>query len=153
MTGHFLLKPIAKIGNDTVRAYEFIGAALSDEQYVLEKMADDLAFKKLIEETGVTASDEEVQREMKELSKYSDISYDTCLKTILRQRTVEKYASDFQVTAEKMRSYYENNKWLYGEEEPDFEMVRSDMQMEMGVAKYEERLYEIRQEYKVSIIE
>ena len=152
MTGHFLLKPIAKIGNDTVRAYEFIGTALSDEQYVLEKMADDQTFKKLIEETGATASDEEVQREMKELSKYSYISYDTCLETILHQRVVEKYASDFQATADKVRNYYENNKWLYGEEEPDFEIVKSDMQMEMGVAKYEERLYEIRQEYKVSII-
>lgn len=151
MTGHFLLKPVAKVGNDTVRMYEFIGYSISDEQHILERMADDIAFKKLIEETGVTVSEEEVQREMEAVKKQSDISYETCLKSILHQKAIEKYASEFQITADKARTYYENNKWRYGETEPDFEKVKSDMQMEMGVAKYEERLYKIREEYKVSI--
>ena len=151
VTGHFLLKPIAKVGNDTVRMYEFIGYSISDEQHILERMADDIAFKKLIEETGVTVSEEEVQREMEAVKKQSDISYETCLKSILHQKAIEKYASEFQITADKARTYYENNKWRYGEEEPDFEKVKSDMQMEMGVAKYEERLYKIREECKVSI--
>ena len=151
VTGHFLLKPVAKVGNDTVRMYEFIGYSISNEQHVLERMADDIAFKKLIEETGVTVTEEEVEREMDALKKYSDISYETCLKTILHQKAIEKYASEFQITADKARTYYENNKWRYGEDEPDFEKVKSDMQMEMGVAKYEERLYKIREECKVSI--
>ena len=151
VTGHFLLKPVAKVGNDTVRMYEFIGYSISDEQHILERMADDIAFKKLIEETGVTVSEEEVQREMEAVKKQSDISYETCLKSILHQNAIEKYASEFQITADNARKYYENNKWRYGEEEPDFEKVKSDMQMEMGVAKYEERLYKIREEYKVSI--
>lgn len=151
VTGHFLLKPIAKVGNDTVRMYEFIGYSISNEQHVLERMADDIAFKKLVEETGVTVTEEEVQREMDALKKHSDISYETCLKTILHQKAIEKYASEFQITADKARTYYENNKWRYGEDEPDFEKVKSDMQMEMGVAKYEERLYKIREECKVSI--
>lgn len=151
VTGHFLLKPVAKVGNDTVRMYEFIGYSISDEQHILERMADDIAFKKLIEETGVTVSEEEVQREMEAVKKQSDISYETCLKSILHQKAIEKYASEFQITADKARTYYENNKWRYGETEPDFEKVKSDMQMEMGVAKYEERLYKIREEYKVSI--
>ena len=152
VTGHFLLKPIAKVGNDTVRMYEFIGYAMSDEQHVLERMADDLAFKKLVDETEVTVTEEEVYAEMNALKKNSDISYETCLKSILHQKAIEKYASEFQITADKARSYYENNKWRYGETEPDFEKVKSDMQMEMGVAKYEERLYKIREECKVSII-
>lgn len=151
VTGHFLLKPVAKVGNDNVRMYEFIGYSISDEQHILERMADDIAFKKLIEETGVTVSEEEVQREMEAVKKQSDISYETCLKSILHQKAIEKYASEFQITADKARTYYENNKWRYGETEPDFEKVKSDMQMEMGVAKYEERLYKIREEYKVSI--
>lgn len=151
VTGHFLLKPVAKVGNDTVRMYEFIGYSISDEQHILERMADDIAFKKLIEETGVTVSEEEVQREMEAVKKQSDISYETCLKSILHQKAIEKYASEFQITADKARTYYENNKWRYGEADPDFEKVKSDMQMEMGVAKYEERLYKIREEYKVSI--
>ena len=46
MKGHFLLKPIAKIGDDSVRMYEFIGYSLSNEQQILERMADDIAFKK-----------------------------------------------------------------------------------------------------------
>lgn len=152
MKGHFLLKPIAKVGNDNIRMYEFIGYSLSNDQQVLERMADDIAFKKLIEETGVTVTEEEVQNEMNALKENSDISYETCLETILHQKAIEKYASEFQITADKARSYYENNKWRYGETEPDFEKVKSDMQMEMGVAKYEERLYKIREECKVSII-
>lgn len=151
MKGHFLLKPIAKIGDDSVRMYEFIGYSLSNEQQILERMADDIAFKKIIEETGVTVTEEEVQRELNALNEHSDISYETCLNTILHQKAIEKYASEFEVTADKARSYYENNKWRYGEAEPDFEKVKSDMQMEMGVAKYEERLYKIREECKVSI--
>lgn len=152
MKGHFLLKPIAKIGDDSVRMYEFIGYSLSNEQQILERMADDIAFKKIIEETGVTVTEEEVQRELNALKEHSDISYETCLNTILHQKTIEKYASEFEVTADKARSYYENKKWRYGEAEPDFEKVKSDMQMEMGVVKYEERLYKIREECKVSII-
>ena len=152
MKGHFLLKPIAKIGDDSVRMYEFIGYSLSNEQQILERMADDIAFKKIIEETGVTVTEEEVQRELNALNEHSDISYETCLNTILHQKAIEKYASEFEVTADKARSYYEENKWRYGEAEPDFEKVKSDMQMEMGVAKYEERLYRIREECKVSII-
>ena len=151
VTGHFLLKPVAKVGNDTVRMYEFIGYSISDKQHVLGRMADDIAFKKLIEETGVTVSEDEVEQEMNSVKKHSDISYETCLKTILHQKAIEKYASEFQITADKARTYYENNKWRYGEEEPDFEKVKSDMQMEMGVAKYEERLYKIREECKVSV--
>ena len=69
MKGHFLLKPIAKVGNDTVRMYEFIGYSISNEQHVLERMADDIAFKKLIEETGVTVTEEEVQRELDKIEK------------------------------------------------------------------------------------
>ena len=151
MKGHFLLKPIAKIGDDSVRMYEFIGYSLSNEQQILERMADDIAFKKIIEETGVTVTEEEVQRELNALNEHSDISYETCLNTILHQKAIEKYASEFEVTADKARSYYENNKWRYGEAETDFEKVKYDMQMEMGVAKYEERLYKIREECKVSI--
>ena len=151
MKGHFLLKPIAKIGDDSVRMYEFIGYSLSNEQQILERMADDIAFKKIIEETGVTVTEEEVQRELNALNEHSDISYETCLNTILHQKAIEKYASEFEVTADKARSYYEENKRRYGEAEPDFEKVKSDMQMEMGVAKYEERLYKIREECKVSI--
>ena len=151
MKGHFLLKPIAKIGDDSVRMYEFIGYSLSNEQQILERMADDIAFKKIIEENGVTVTEEEVQRELNALNEHSDISYETCLNTILHQKAIEKYASEFEVTADKARTYYENNKWRYGEKEPDFEKVKSDMQMEMGVAKYEERLYKIREECKVSI--
>ena len=151
MKGHFLLKPIAKIGDDSVRMYEFIGYSLSNEQQILERMADDIAFKKIIEENGVTVTEEEVQRELNALNEHSDISYETCLNTILHQKAIEKYASEFEVTADKARSYYEENKWRYGEAEPDFEKVKSDMQMEMGVAKYEERLYKIREECKVSI--
>ena len=78
MKGHFLLKPIAKVGNDTIRMYEFIGYSLSNDQQVLERMADDIAFKKLIEETGVTVTEEEVQNEMNALKEHSDISYETC---------------------------------------------------------------------------
>ena len=153
MKGYFLLKPIAKIGNDTVSVYEYIKYSLSNEQYILEKMADDIAFKKLIDETGVTVTEEEIQRELNVIKEYSDISYETCFVTILHQKAIEKYASEFPVTAYKARTYYENNKWRYGEEEPDYEKVKTDMQTEMGVAKYEERLYKIREECKVSIID
>lgn len=152
VTGHFLLKPIAKVGNDTVRMYKFIEYAISDEQHVLERMADDLAFKKIIEETGVTVTEKEINAEMNALGKQSDISYETCLKSILHQKAIEKYASEFEITVDKARTYYENNKWHYGEAEPDFEKVKSGMQMDMGVAKYEERLYKIREENKASII-
>ena len=95
MKGHFLLKPIAKIGDDSVRMYEFIGYSLSNEQQILERMADDIAFKKIIEETGVTVTEEEVQRELNALNEHSDISYETCLNTILHQKAIEKYASEF----------------------------------------------------------
>lgn len=148
-----MLKPIAKIGNDTVKMHEFIKYALSDKELVLEKMADDTAFGKLIEEKGVTVSEEEVQKEMEALKGQTDITYKTCLRSILHQKAIDKYASEFKVTVEEARRYYENNRSYYGETEPDFEKVESDMQMEMGVAEYEERLYKIRKEYKVSIIE
>lgn len=151
MKGYFLLQPIAKIGYEPVRRYEFIKYSLSNEQQVLERMADDIAFKKLIDEIGVTVTEEEVQSEMDALKGYSDLSYKACLKSILHQKAIERYASEIRITADKARSYYENNKWRYGETEPDFEKVKADMQMEMGVAKYEERLYEIREECKVSI--
>lgn len=151
MKGHFLLKPIAKIGNDNIRMYEFIGYSMRYEEQVLERMADDIAFQKLIEETGVTVSEEEIQNEMDSLKKHSEISYETCKRSILHQKAIEKYASEFNITADKARAYYEKNKWRYGEEEPQFEKVKSDMQMEMGVAKYEERLFKIREECKVSL--
>lgn len=150
LTGHFLLKPIAKVGNDTVTRYGFIRYAMSDEKHILERMADDIAFKKLIEETKVTVSDEEVKAEMEALKSVSDISYETCKNSILHQKAIEKYATEIDITADAARSYYENNKEKYGETEPDFEKVKADIQMEMGVAKYEERLYKIREECKVS---
>lgn len=152
VTGQFLLKPIAKVGDDTVRMYKFIRYAISDKQHVLERMADDIAFNKLIEEINVTVTTEEVQKEMSELKKHSDISYKTCLESILHQKAIEKLASEFQVTADQARSYYENNKCLYGDAEPEFEKIKSDMQIDMGVVEYEERLYKIREDYKVSII-
>ena len=43
VTGHFLLKPVAKVGNDTVRMSEFIGYSISDEQHILERMAKKIA--------------------------------------------------------------------------------------------------------------
>lgn len=153
VTGQFLLKPIAKVGNDTVKMYEFIGYALSDKQHVLERMSDDIAFKKLIEETKVTVAEEEVHNEMNTLKNNSDISYETCLESILRQKVIDKYASETQISADSARKYYEENKWRYGETEPDFEKIKTDMQMETGVAEYEERLYKIREECSVSIIE
>ena len=149
MKGYYLVKPIAKIGNDDIRMYEFIGYSLLYEEQLLERMADDIAFKKLIEETGVTVSEAEVLKEMETLKKHSDISFEACRDSILHQKAIEKYASEFQITADKARTYYEKNKWRYGEEEPQFEKVKSDMQMEMGVAKYEERLYKLREECKV----
>ena len=146
-----MLKPIAKVGNDKIRMYEFIRYAVLDKQYVLERMADDTAFYKLIKELNVTVTEDEVKAEMSELKKHSEISYKTCLKSILHQKAIEKLATEIQVTADDARSYYENNKWQYGDTEPDFEKVKSDMQMGMGVTEYEERLYKIRESYKVSI--
>ena len=153
VTGQFLLKPIAKVGNDTVRMYEFIGYALSDKQYVLERMSDDFAIKKLIEETQVTVTEEEVQNEMNAIKNNSDISYETCLESMLRQKVIDKYASEIQISADNARKYYEENKWRYGDTEPDFEKVKTDIQMEMGVAKYEERLYQLKEECRVVISE
>lgn len=153
VTGQIVLQPIAKVGNNTVRMYEFIGYALGNEQYVLEKVADDIAFHRLIEEVGVTVTEAEIKKEMDALEKHSDISYETCKKAILCQKAIEKYASGIQVTVETAREYYEKNKGCYGDAEPEYERVKADMQMEMGVAKYEERLCQIRQEYTVSYLE
>ena len=152
LTGYFIFKPIAKVGNDTVRMYEFMGYAISDKPHGLERMADDLAFEKLIKETGVSVSEEEIRKEFGYMQTKSDISYKTCRKTILYQKAIEKYASEVQVSADEARSYYESNKEHYGETEPDFAQVRNDMRMEMGVAKYEERLYQIREETKVKLL-
>ena len=152
VTGRFLLKPIARVGNDTVRMYELMGYTLSDEQYILERMADELAFEKLIKESGVSVSDDEIRNELKAMQQDADISYKTCRKAILHQKVIEQYASEFEISAERARNYYENNKSRYGEKEPDFAQIKNEMQMEMGVAKYEERLYKIREECKVSII-
>ena len=150
MTGGFLLKPIAKVGNDTVRMYEFIGYAVSDNQIILERTAEKLAFKRIIEETNVTVSEAEIQTELNAMNT-SDISYETCRKSMLQQKVIEKYASEVTITANAARIYYEENKGRYGENEPEFERVKSDMQMEMGVAKYEERLSKLKAEYAVSI--
>lgn len=151
VTGQVVLKPIANVGNYTIRIFDFISFAMSDKQHVLERMADDIAFKQMIEETGVSVSEDEIQNEMNVSGQHSDISYEACAEAILHQKAIEKYALEFQITADKARSYYEDNKWRYGDTEPDFEKVKSDMQMELGVAKYEERLYKIREECKVYI--
>lgn len=151
MTGSYLLKPIAKVGNETVRIYEFIQYSLSDKQQVLERIADDIAFQKLTEERKIKITNEEIQREMNELSKYSDISYETCRKSMLQQKVIESYAAEIDITAENARAYYENNMERYGETEPDFIKIKSDMKMELGVSKYEERLYEIRKAHKVDL--
>lgn len=153
VTGQFLFKPIAKIGTDTVRMHEFIGYALSDKEYMLERMSDNFAIKKLIEETQVTVTEEEVQNEMNAIKNNSDISYETCLESMLRQKIIDKYASETQISADNARKYYEDNKWRYGDTEPDFEKIKTDMQMEMGVAKYEERLYQLKEECRVVISE
>ena len=63
VTGQIVLQPIAMVGNDTVRMYEFIGYALENEQDVLEKVADDIAFQRLIEEVGVTVTEAEIKKE------------------------------------------------------------------------------------------
>lgn len=151
MTGSYLLKPIAKVGNETVRIYEFIQYSLSDKQQVLERIADDIAFQKLTEERKIKITNEEIQREMNELSKYSDISYETCRKSMLQQKVIESYATEIDITAENARAYYENNMERYGETEPDFVKIKADMQMELGVAEYEEQLYKIREKFKVCI--
>ena len=153
MIGVFLFKPIAKVGNETVRMYEFIKYSLSDRHSVIERMVDELAFKKLVDENGISVNEEEIQNGLKALHKQSDISYKACLKSIEYQKVLEKFSSEVQITADKARGYYENNKWRYGEDEPDFETVKNDIQMEMGVAKYEERLCKIKEEYKVHIME
>ena len=152
VTVQFVRQPIAKVGDDTVNMYEFISYALENEQYILEKVADEKAFQKLIEETGVTVTEAEVSREMDCIDSLTDISYETCKKSILTQKAIEKYASEITVTAETAREYYEKNKWRY-DVVPDYEKVKIDMQMDMGVAKYEERLCQIRQEYTVSYLE
>ena len=153
VTGHFLLKPIAKVGNDTVIMYDFIRYTFSDKQFILERMAENVAFNRLVKEANVTVSDTEIQTELNALENKTDISYKTCQKSILQQKVIEKYASEIKVTAENARQYYEDYKWRYSETEPEFETVKTDMQMEMGVAKYEERLSRLKEDCKVSILE
>lgn len=150
VTGHFLLKPMAKIGDDTVRAHELIRYAMSERNHIAERMADDIAFEKLVSETGVTASDEEIKREMEALGKDSGISYKTCLKSVLHQKIINKFALEYRVSADDARSYYEKNKEQYGDTEPDFEKVKADLQFEMGVKRYEECLSKIREKYSVT---
>lgn len=150
VTGHFLLKPMAKIGDDTVRTYEFIRYAISDRNHIAERMADDIAFKNIVSETGVTASKDEISREMEALGKDSGISYKTCLNSVLHQKIINKFALEYRVSAEEARSYYEKNKEHYGDTEPDFEKIKADLQFEMGVKRYEERLFEIRERCSVT---
>ena len=107
MTGHFLLKPISKVGNDTVRMYDFIRYTFSDKQFILERMAENVAFNRLVKEVNVTVSDTEIQTELNALENKTDISYKTCQKSILQQKVIEKYASEIKVTAENARQYYE----------------------------------------------
>jgi len=69
----------------------------------------------------------------------------------MHQRAIEKFASRCEVSVSEVRDYYEKNKERYGETEPEFEKVKTDMQMEMGTKIYDEKLQKYTEENKVEI--
>jgi len=151
ISGYFLFNPIAKVGNETVNVYELIRYTLKNPSYELERLANNTAFDKVISEAGVEVSDEEVTNELKRISMYKDITFEMCKKAIMHQRAIEKFASRCEVSVSEVRDYYEKNKERYGETEPEFEKVKTDMQMEMGTKIYDEKLQKYTEENKVEI--
>ena len=152
MTAEFALRPIAKIGDRTVRMYEFLSYEFTDKENGIEKMAEDIAFEKLIQGIGVTVTESEIAEEADKLKMCDDEEKALCRKTILHQKAIEKYASEVTVTADEARQYYETHKERYGGTEPEFEHIKYDIQMESGIKKYEESLERIMSENEIQIL-
>ena len=153
ITACFLFKPIAKVGSDTVRVYELLQFTLENPSCELERLSNNMAFEKVITDAGVEVSDEEVKEELERVSLDKDVSFEMCKKAILHQKVIEKFASKCEVSVSEAREYYEKNKEQYGETEPEFEKVKTDMQMQMGAKIYDEKLEKIMEENKVEIFE
>ena len=148
----FLLRPVAKIGSKTVRLCEYLSFAMENIECLTGKMAEDIALDQLAEKAGVTVEDNEIKEEASRRQINGNEGKKLCRKVILHQRLIEEYASGITVTVEEVREYYEAHKEQYAAFEPMFELIKRDIQMELGTAKYEESLERILTENEVKIL-
>lgn len=156
VAGYFaLFKPVGTIGDTQIRAYRIYAEAMQNKAELLDSLAEDMAFDQLCRQLNVTVDDKDVKREAEKLDKQfpglnqSEIM-NICKKSMLRQKAIEKLAVEVTVTADLARTHYENNMDIYGESEPEFAVIKHDIQMEMGEKRYEEELEKIRSGYPVT---
>lgn len=146
-----ILKPVGTIGQHKVRAYELIKTAYDNKELIFERIAENEAIEKISKQLDISISEDEMRTECDKL--VSDLgidekeAYKMCRTTILHQRAIDKLALESEITAEEARQYYDEHKSLYGEE-PDFQNIKLDLKMRMGVEKYEEMLEKIKDEQK-----
>lgn len=155
VVGYFVLfKPVGMVGDTQIRAYRLYANAMQNKAELLDNMAEDMASEQLCRQLNVTVEEKDVKREAQNLDKqFPGLSQNEimniCKKSMLRQKAIEKLAEEINVTAELARTHYENHMDIYGESEPEFAVIKHDLQMELGEKKYEEELEKIRSEYPV----
>lgn len=155
MSGYFkFLKPVGSIGDIKIRQYELSECAQLNKRQLFEQIADELVFETMVKNLNIRVQEEEINVQMAVVKEqFPELNekevYTICRKTILRQKTVEKFASEVIVDAELARKFYDENRVQYGEGEPDYEQIKSELQMEMGEKKYEEYLDKLKAEQKI----
>lgn len=157
MTGYLaMLTPVGNIGDKKIRLYDLCNMALLNKEELLEQRAYEMAFTKLCQELELTVTEDELMNEAESVKmQFPDLDQKKllhiCKESILRQKAIDKLSTEINITADLARKYYDSNSAKYGETEPEYEMIKHDMQMEMGERKYEEELAEIRSQYEVKI--
>lgn len=147
------MQPIVKVNGYMVRRYEYENELKEYQELIVADVTDSILLYQFANNLGVDASDDEVKQsaevlmnERKGISKHkaSKMARDG----IVIQKCIDYFAGKVQPDADEVKAYYENNKELYGDE-PDYESIKQNYQMEMGEKMYESKLEEFKSKAEI----
>ncbi len=75
--------------------------------------------------------------------------YETIKSSLVKQKAIEHFASEIEVSGDSAREYIKNHPDKYPEQ-PGYEIVKQDITMEMGERRYEELVQKIKDNVEVA---
>lgn len=164
-----VLQPVGSINGEKIYKYQ-VNEILADKKAnIVKDIAQDRVFYKAISELGIHTDDKEVDAELADIYKRyggqkqtTSIMLDTSgginsLKNsikigILRNKAIELFKQDIEVSEEEVIYYYYQNSEKYTGEYDDIkDKVRDDLLSERGGEKLEEYLEKFKSKSKLVI--
>ncbi len=147
------MQPIVEVNGLVIRRYEYENELKEYKDMVITDMTDTILLYQFAESVGVDAADDEVERSAEDVmaenitinrAKAEKIARDG----IVIQKCIDYFAGRVQPDADEVKAYYEKNKEHYGDE-PDYECIKQNYQMEMGEKMYESKLEEFKSKAEI----